>query len=60
MAEKVGAQVLKDGGNAVDALVAAALTAAVAAPHQTGIGGYGGHMIVALKNGEKITGNRLQ
>ena len=54
MAEKVGAQVLKDGGNVVDALVAAALTAAVAAPHQTGIGGYGGHMIVALKNGEKI------
>ncbi|MFM8470529.1 MAG: hypothetical protein ACKODH_11255, partial [Limisphaerales bacterium] len=40
-AEKVAARVLTDGGNFVDALVAGALAGAVAAPHQTGIGGYG-------------------
>jgi gamma-glutamyltranspeptidase / glutathione hydrolase len=54
-AEMIGARVLADGGNAVDAVVAAALTAAVAAPHHTGIGGYGGHMVIAQKKGGKIT-----
>jgi gamma-glutamyltranspeptidase/glutathione hydrolase len=53
-AEKVGAQVLADGGNAVDAIVAAALTATVASPHNTGIGGYGGHMTIALASGKKV------
>jgi gamma-glutamyltranspeptidase/glutathione hydrolase len=47
-AEKVGLEILAKGGNAIDAIVAAALTAAVVAPHQTGIGGYGGHMTLAL------------
>lgn len=54
-AEKVGAQVLSDGGNVVDAIVAASITAAVAAPHMTGIGGYGGHMMIALVGGKKVT-----
>ncbi len=53
-AEKVGAQVLADGGNAIDAIVAAALTAAVAAPHQTGIGGYGLHGVFAIDGGKRI------
>src|SRR6185503_13296363 len=53
-AEKVGEQVLATGGNAIDAIVAAALTAAVASPHNTGVGGYGGHMTVALASGKKI------
>src|SRR5436190_11885318 len=50
-AAEVGNRVLKDGGNAVDAIVAAALTGAIHAPNQYGIGGYGGHMIVRTANG---------
>src|SRR6478609_9196873 len=53
-AEKVGQQILASGGNAVDAIVAAALTAAVVVPHQTGLGGYGGHATIALDGGKKI------
>lgn len=53
-AEKVGAQVLASGGNAVDAMVAAALAGAVAAPHQTGIGGYGASIIIARADGKKV------
>jgi gamma-glutamyltranspeptidase/glutathione hydrolase len=61
-AEKVGMQVLADGGNAIDAIVAAALTAAVVVPHQTGIGGYGGHATIAVAEGDRRqgTGNREQ
>lgn len=54
-AGKVGLQVLADGGNAVDAMVAAALTAAVAAPYQTGIGGYGGCAVLARAGGDTVT-----
>src|SRR5262245_32648315 len=53
-AEKVGQQILAAGGNAVDAIVAAALTAAVVVPHQTGIGGYGGHATLAIDGGRVI------
>ncbi|MGE0761124.1 MAG: gamma-glutamyltransferase family protein [Pirellulaceae bacterium] len=52
-AERVGLQVLAEGGNAVDAMVAAALAAAIAAPASTGIGGYGLSAVVAMA-GQKI------
>jgi gamma-glutamyltranspeptidase/glutathione hydrolase len=54
-AEKVGQQVLADGGNAFDAIVASALAAAIAAPYQTGIGGYGGSAMLATAGGKTIT-----
>src|SRR5207247_702570 len=54
-AMKVGERILAEGGNAVDAAVAAALTACIAAPARSGIGGHGGHMIIALAGGKKNT-----
>lgn len=55
LAAKAGGDVLASGGNAVDAIVTAALVACVTAVHQCGIGGYGGHMVIALPRGTKIT-----
>jgi gamma-glutamyltranspeptidase / glutathione hydrolase len=49
---KAGAAVLREGGNAVDAAVAAMLTSFVAEPLLTGLGA-GGHMIVATAE-EKV------
>jgi gamma-glutamyltranspeptidase/glutathione hydrolase len=52
---KVGERILAEGGNAIDAAVAAALMSCVATPSRCGICGYGGHMTIALKDGKKIT-----
>ena len=54
-AEEVGNNVLTAGGNAIDACVATALVAGVVAPQQCGIGGYGGHMTIALADARKVT-----
>lgn len=45
---KLGETVLKEGGNAVDAAVTAALASCICSPSKCGIGGYGGHAMIAL------------
>lgn len=49
-----GMKVLEEGGNAFDAVVAAALASAVGSPAKCGIGGYGGHATLALVGGKKV------
>jgi gamma-glutamyltranspeptidase/glutathione hydrolase len=51
-AAKAGMDILAAGGNAVDAAVAAALAAGVAAVSSCGIGGYGGHLVIAFPSGK--------
>ena len=51
----VGEHILAEGGNAIDAVVAAAMVACVTSPHRSGIGGYGGTLTLALAGGKKIT-----
>jgi gamma-glutamyltranspeptidase/glutathione hydrolase len=50
-AARAGNEVLANGGNAVDAAVAAALVAGVVAVPSCGIAGYGGHMVIATGDG---------
>src|SRR5436190_23556619 len=49
-----GLAVLAAGGNAVDAVVAAALVAGVVEVGGCGIGGYGGHMVIAPARGKPV------
>lgn len=52
--ERIAHRIFEEGGNAADAMIAGALAAAIAAPHQTGIGGYGATGIFAWNGGQDI------
>ena len=53
IAARIGETVLRDGGNAIDAAIAAAFAAGICAARNSGIGGYGGHAMIALAGGKK-------
>jgi gamma-glutamyltranspeptidase/glutathione hydrolase len=53
-AMKVGEQVLQDGGNAIDAAIATAFAVGIVSPSKCGVGGYGGHAMIAFDGGRKV------
>jgi len=52
LGSSVGLKVLQDGGNAIDAAVAAAIMSTVTVPDANGIGGHGGMMIYLAETRE--------
>jgi gamma-glutamyltranspeptidase/glutathione hydrolase len=52
---EVAAAILRQGGNAIDAVVAGAFAAFITAPGKCGPGGYGGAMMIAPAGGKPIT-----
>lgn len=54
VASAAGLEILKDGGNAIDAAVAAGFTIAVCDPSNTGIAGYGGSLVAYLSSEQRV------
>ncbi len=52
-AANAGMAILRQGGTAVDGAVATALASCVADPCNTGIGGYGGFMVISFADGRQ-------
>src|SRR4051812_6337260 len=52
LATEAGLAVLRKGGNAIDAYIAAASTVGVVEPHQSGVGGEGFALVYAAAEGK--------